>query len=192
MPVTVHAETRRMDQDEFGRVAYDVMKCVFGLHNALGRFFHEDIYRDEIAWRFPGSRKEVQIEVCFRDFRKDYFMDLLVNAGAVFELKAVQALTDRHRSQLMNYLLLAELPHGKLINLGPELVEHEFVNALLTHHVDFRRRNRAIRGPRTAIPGPYAMTGHPLDERDTRGGDVQDHPEECDKSIDDKKMRTRC
>lgn len=132
MPVTVHAETRRMDQSEFGRVAYEVMDCVFSLHNTLGRFFHEDIYRDELAQRFPGARREVQIEVCFRDFRKDYFMDLLVNAGAVFELKAVQALTERHRSQLMNYLLLAELPHGKLINVRPELVEHEFVNALLT------------------------------------------------------------
>ena len=132
MPVTVHAETRRMDQDEFGPVAYEVMECVFRLHNTLGRFFHEDIYRDEIARRFPGARKEVQITVAFRDFRKDYFMDLLVNAGAVFELKAVPTLTERHRSQLMNYLLLAELSHGKLVNLGPELVEHEFVNALQT------------------------------------------------------------
>ena len=121
-----------MDQDKFGQVAYDVMNCVFGLHNTLGRFFHEDIYRDEIAGRFAGTRKEIQIEVCFGDFRKDYFMDLLVDSGAVFELKAVRTLTERHRSQLMNYLLLAELPHGKLINLGTELVEHEFVNALLT------------------------------------------------------------
>lgn len=132
MPVRVHAETRRMDQEEFGRVAYEVMNCVFGLHNELGRFFHEDIYRGQIVRCLPGAQRQVQIEVCFLDFRKDYFMDLLVSGGAVFELKAVQALTERHRSQLMNYLLLAELPHGKLINVRPELVEHEFVNALLT------------------------------------------------------------
>jgi len=158
MPVTVHAETRRMDQDEFGQVAYEVMNCVFSLHNTLGRFFHEDIYGDELAQRFARARREVQIEVCFHDFRKDYFMDLLVNAGAVFELKAVQALTERHRSQLMNYLLLAELPHGKLINVRPELVQHEFVNALLT------------RQQRTSFPVCHAEWLEP----EGHGGHVKD------------------
>ena len=32
--------------------------------------------------------------------------------------------------QLINYLHLAELPRGKLVNLRPETIEHEFVNAL--------------------------------------------------------------
>jgi GxxExxY protein len=132
MPIKIHAETRRMAQEEFGRIAYDVMKCVFGLHNEMGRFFHEDVYREGILRRLPAAKKQVQIEVRFLDFRKDYFMDLVVHGGAVFELKAVEKLTDQHRSQLMNYLLLAELQHGKLINLRPDLVEHEFVNALLT------------------------------------------------------------
>jgi dihydroorotase len=132
MPIKIHAETRRMTQEEFGRVAYDVMKCVFGLHNEMGRFFHEDVYRAGILRRITAAKKQVQIEVRFLDFRKDYFMDLVVHGGAVFELKAVEKLTDQHRSQLMNYLLLAELQHGKLINLRPDLVEHEFVNALLT------------------------------------------------------------
>ena len=31
----------------------------------------------------------------------------------------------------MNYLLLADLPHGKLVNLRPGQVEHEFINATL-------------------------------------------------------------
>ena len=39
----------------------------------------------------------------------------------------------RHRSQLLNYLLLMEQPHGKLINFGTRQVEHEFVNTKLTH-----------------------------------------------------------
>jgi len=33
---------------------------------------------------------------------------------------------------LLNYLLLTELTHGKLVNLRSELVEHEFVNTTLT------------------------------------------------------------
>jgi hypothetical protein len=71
----------------------------------------------------------VPIEVVFRTFQKKYYLDLLYADGAVFELKAAEALTERHRAQLLNYLLLLDLGHGKLVNLRNELVEHEFVNA---------------------------------------------------------------
>ena len=32
---------------------------------------------------------------------------------------------------MLNYLLLAELPHGKLVNMRPDIVQHEFVNTTL-------------------------------------------------------------
>jgi GxxExxY protein len=132
MPIHVDAELRRMPRPESSRVTYEVMNVVFEVHNDLGRFFDEDIYRDEIARRRQGIRTEVLIEVTFRDFRKPYFMDLLIDSGFIFELKTVEKLAPRHRSQLLNYLLLTELPHGKLVNLRSELVEHEFVNTTLT------------------------------------------------------------
>jgi GxxExxY protein len=132
MPVTVDAELHELPYETASCVAYDVMHCVFAVHNEFGRFMDEDIYRDEIARRVPGVRTEVLIEVTFRDFRKPYFMDMLAQGGFVFELKTVEKLVHRHRSQLLNYLLLTELRHGKLVNLRSELVEHEFVNTRLT------------------------------------------------------------
>ena len=45
MGIVVGAETRWMTQEEFGAIAYEVMECVFGIHNRLGRFFDEKIYR---------------------------------------------------------------------------------------------------------------------------------------------------
>ena len=51
MPIVVDAELRRLDQQEFGAVAYDVMECVFQAHRELGRFFDEAVYRDAIAAR---------------------------------------------------------------------------------------------------------------------------------------------
>ena len=59
-------------------------------------------------------------------------MDLVVTGGAVFELKAVEQLTDAHRNQLLHYLLLTGLKHGKLINFGNGSVEQEFVNASIS------------------------------------------------------------
>jgi GxxExxY protein len=104
MPVTVHAETKQLSEQEFSRISYDVMAQVFAVRNEFGRFFDENIYHIEVARRTCGMMK-VPVEVRHRDFRKVYFLDLLVGAGAVFELKAVEALTQRHRAQLLQYLM---------------------------------------------------------------------------------------
>jgi GxxExxY protein len=129
MPIILPAGLRRLDDKEFERVAYRVMEEVFRVHNEFGRLFDERIYQTEIARRLDGARTQVPIEVVFESFRKVYYLDLLYADGAVFELKAADATTDRHRAQLLNYLLLLDLPHGKLVNLRGELAEHEFVNA---------------------------------------------------------------
>lgn len=131
MPVIVDAETRRLSSDEFARVAYEVMDHAFAVHSELGRCFDEKIYQRAIADRC-GGRIEVPIDVVHSGFRKLYFIDLLVGQGAVFELKTAASLTDRHRHQLMFYLLLTDLSRGKLVNLRPASVQHEFVNAPLT------------------------------------------------------------
>ena len=67
----------------------------------------------------------------FEDFCKTYYLDLLVQRGAVFELKAVESLSERHRRQLLQYLFLIDLPHGKLVNLRSGRVQQEFVNNTL-------------------------------------------------------------
>ena len=86
---------------------YEVMRHVFDVQRELGRLFHEKIYHREIAFRIPDSRCEVAIDVRFEDFCKTYYLDLLVGGGAIFELKAVAALAEGHRRQLMHYLFLA-------------------------------------------------------------------------------------
>lgn len=134
MPVRVDADPRFLDQREFGEIAFEVMNHVFAIHNEMGRFLDEDIYRNAIAARVGvDAQTEVMIEVVFEEFRKLYYLDLLVDGGAVFELKAVKGLGAAHRSQLLNYLLLCGLSHGKLVNLRGEKVEHEFVNTQLRH-----------------------------------------------------------
>jgi GxxExxY protein len=133
MPIHLPQGSRCLGEDEFRQVAYEVMQVVFAVHNEMGCLFDEAVYKRALAPRIRGARSEVPIEVCFQSFRKKYYLDLLVVDGAVFEFKAAECFVDRHRAQLLNYLLMAELPHGKLVNLRGDLVEHEFVNATLTH-----------------------------------------------------------
>jgi GxxExxY protein len=129
MPVSLPMPLRRLSQRDFAEIASEVMRHVFAIHNEIGRFFDEKIYKRELAHRLPGIRLEVPIEIAFDSFRKQYFIDVLAGDGALFEFKAVEALAGRHRAQVLQYLLLCGLAHGKLINLRSEDVEHEFVNS---------------------------------------------------------------
>ena len=132
MPITLRTPLRRLSQAEFGDLAYRVMGCVFEIHREMGRFFDEKIYKRELAHCCPGVQLEVPIEVTHATFRKLQYIDVLAGGGGPFEFKAVDAITPRHPAQLLHYMLLAELGHGKLVNLRKESVEHEFVNTTLT------------------------------------------------------------
>jgi GxxExxY protein len=132
MPIIVEADLRRPTQAEFAAIAYDVMQVVFSVRNELGRFLGEELYQREIVHRLPLARSEVAIRVSFEEFSTVFFIDLLAECVAPFEFKAVANLTGRHRAQLINYLLLTELPHGKLVNLRPSIIQHRFVNSSLT------------------------------------------------------------
>ncbi|MEW6302656.1 MAG: GxxExxY protein [Verrucomicrobiota bacterium] len=133
MPVQLPPHLRRLDQAEFGSLAYDVMKCVFEIHNDLGRFFDERIYKRELQRRYSGVELEVPIHVVHRTFSKPLYLDVLVHQGGLFEFKAAEAIVPRHRNQLLQYQLLAEIDHAQLVNMRPEQVEHEFSNATAKH-----------------------------------------------------------
>jgi GxxExxY protein len=128
MPITLPIQTERISQAEFGVHAYDVLNEVFAIHADFGRFLHEKFYKLELAARMDGIALEVPITVTFRDFSKQYFLDVLKSSGGLFEFKSVDAIHARHRGQTLNYLLLSDLAHAKIINVRPERVEHEFVN----------------------------------------------------------------
>lgn len=131
MPIELEADIQCPTADEFAALAYDVMACTFAVHNEIGRFCDEKIYKRLVAKRFGGVQLEVPVTVTFDNFRKQYFLDMLVRGQALFEWKAIERLAPEHRGQLLNYLLLCDLPKGKLVNVRPELVEHEFVNTTL-------------------------------------------------------------
>ena len=131
MPISSKFPIRRLSQQEFGDIAYDVMRHAFAVHKEMGRLFGEAIYQTEIASRLGNAIREAPIELSFDDFSTTLLLDLLVADGAIFELKAAEALVARHKAQLLNYLLLADASHGKIVNMRPEDVEHEFINTSL-------------------------------------------------------------
>lgn len=132
MPIFCPHIIKRLSQAEFGPSAYRVMAEVFAMHRELGRLFDERIYQRELARRLGDAAVHVPIHVSYRTFSKTYNLDVVAEGSVVIELKATDAIHDRHRAQLMNYLFLLDIPHGKIVNLRTETVEHEFVNTTMT------------------------------------------------------------
>src|SRR5438067_8290864 len=78
MPISVRRPVRRVSQKEFGDIAFEVMRHVFAIHNEIGRFFDERIYKQELSKRMPGVRLEEPIDIAFESFCKTLFLDVLV------------------------------------------------------------------------------------------------------------------
>lgn len=131
MPITRSTETIRPTQSEFGQIAYDLMKCVYAIHNEFGRFFDEAVYKRELSDMIPGIELEVPVIISHGTFSKTYKLDVLAHKRGIFEFKSAESIVPRHRGQTINYLLLFDLPHGKIINARPERVTSEFVNCHL-------------------------------------------------------------
>lgn len=144
MPIECSVEFERIGQDQFHALDKRVMRHAFDIHNSMGRFFDERIYQEELAQRCWADGmavdREVQLRVVHRDFSKSYFLDMLIEHGGLYELKAIEALGNSHDKQVINYLLLAGLKHAKLVNMRPPSVESRFVSTTLspTNRLDFQ------------------------------------------------------
>lgn len=128
MPIIRETQTARISQKEFGALAFEVMANVHEIHNEFGRFFDERVYKRELADRMSELELELPVTVAHKTFSKTYQLDVLVRKSGLFEFKAAESMVSRHRGQALNYLLLFDLLHGKIINVRPERVASEFVN----------------------------------------------------------------
>jgi GxxExxY protein len=137
MPVTCPITPRLLSQEDFAQMDYRVMGCAFESQNELGRLCDEVIYQNDLAARLQAAgldpvRREVPVTVTYRDFATTYRLDLVVADAAIYELKTEARLAADHEAQLLNYLYLFGVQHGKLLNFRPAQVESRFVNTTLT------------------------------------------------------------
>jgi GxxExxY protein len=150
MPITSPISIRPINQEEFARIDYQVMRHAFDSQNELGRLCDEVIYQNDLAARLESAglgpvRKEVPVTVTHGSFVKTYSLDMVVADAAIYEVKTAAALIAEHDAQVLNYLFLHGAQHGKLVNFRPAQVESKFVNTTLTAHtrrefvVDTRR-----------------------------------------------------
>lgn len=141
MPIILPHPITPLSEQAFHKLDYSVMALAFEMHNELGRFYNEQIYKNKLMQecREKGfaTECEVEIKLTHHDYSKSLFIDLLVN-GSVYELKTIKFIQEQQRVQTLNYLFATNTRHGKIINFLPPSVEHEFVSTTL----DYKTRKK--------------------------------------------------
>jgi GxxExxY protein len=108
----------------FKEESYTVMGACFEVYNAKGCGFLEPVYQECLHIEFehqgiPAIAKPVlTLSYRGRALLQTYQADFVCYGKIIVELKAVSALADEHRAQLLNYLHATGFQLGLLVNFG--------------------------------------------------------------------------
>jgi GxxExxY protein len=98
-----------------------ILGCCFDVMKELGPGFLERVYKNALLIAMRQKELEVEVERAYEvTFRGKvigrYHADLVVNQAVIVELKCCESLIREHQAQLFNYLKVANLPVGLLVN----------------------------------------------------------------------------
>ena len=103
---------------------YPVIGAIYEVHKELGPGLNEYVYQEGLAMQLEEERVAFEREKEFiptyhnRTMNAKYRLDFVCMDSIVIECKAVEQLTVNHRAQLFNYMRLAKLPLGLLVNFS--------------------------------------------------------------------------
>jgi len=108
----------------FADEVYQLVGAAFEVYNELGSEFLEAVYQEayelELTDRKIPFDPQSQLKINYKQhvLTKEYFADLIAHDNILIELKAIEKLTKREESQVLNYLRASNLRLGLLINFG--------------------------------------------------------------------------
>ena len=133
----------------FKEEVYAIVGAAMEVHRENSFGFSEPVYQEclemELASRnIPFvTQKEMPIIYKGKQIKKTYIADLIAYDKIVVEFKALDKLTSREESQVINYLKVSKLEVGLLINFGAPSLEWKRI--VLTNHavesIDLQSKN---------------------------------------------------
>ena len=120
--------------------SYAIIGACFEVYNEKGCGFLEPVYQECLGIEFEYQRipaiakPSLTLGYRGRTLKQTYEPDYVCFSKIIVELKAISALTDEHRAQLLNYLHATGFELGLLLNFGhyPKL---EYERIARTQHV---------------------------------------------------------
>ena len=113
-----------MDENEIGEA---ILGCALRVHRILGAGLLENAYETCLSHELEKAGLEHQRQLALpvvydgRRIELGYRVDLLVLNKVVVEVKAVEALTDVHRAQLLSYLKFGGYRLGYVLNFNVKM-----------------------------------------------------------------------
>lgn len=111
--------------------SYAIRGAIIEVSKELGCGYLERVYQDALEVEFslrniPYEReKTIQITYKGKPLGEPYRADFVCYGKIIVELKAVEELTSKHRSQVLNYLNATKMKLGMLVNFGEEFTNVE-------------------------------------------------------------------
>ena len=103
---------------------YSIVGACFEVYKDKGCGFHEPVYQECLSIEFEHCRipaiplPALSLEYRGRILQQKYFPDFVCYEKVIVELKAVTALNEEHRAQVLNYLKASNFQLGLLVNFG--------------------------------------------------------------------------
>ena len=108
---------------------YKIIGAAMEVHKELGCGFLEAVYQEAFEIELEGRKipfeSQKQLEIFYKGKRleKEYSADVVCYGKIILELKALDRLTSKEESQILNYLKASGLKVGVLINFGGASLE---------------------------------------------------------------------
>ncbi len=105
-------------------LTYQIIGSAYKVHRSLGPGLLESAYKECLYYLLVKEavfvEKEKVLPLLFEEVKLEigYRMDLFVERKIVVEIKAVEAFTDVHMSQVLTYLKLSGCKIGLLLNFN--------------------------------------------------------------------------
>lgn len=124
--------------DALNKLTERIIGAAMKVHSTLGPGLLESAYEACLAYELANLGLAVERQkkqpVVYGDLKLEegYRLDLVVEGRVVVELKALSAVTDVHKAQLLSYLRLSKCEVGLLINFHvPHLRDgiHRVINS---------------------------------------------------------------
>ncbi len=103
-------------------ITSQILKAAYTVHTNLGPGLLESAYEACLYYELIAAclsvDRQIPMPLIYKDIKLDtgYRIDLLIEKSVVVEVKAIDAFTDVHLSQMITYLKLSKCKVGLLIN----------------------------------------------------------------------------
>lgn len=105
---------------------FAIIGAAIEVHRELGPGFLENVYQEALKYELEsrGIPFDVQQPLTIgykgRKLAKEYLADFICHDKIVVEIKALDQLTGKHKSQVINYLKATGFRVGLLLNFGSD------------------------------------------------------------------------